>query len=38
MHLAAAFTQRDLQYIQVIHLYCQYVNIKYIQINMKSQM
>ncbi len=25
MHLADAFIQRDLQYIQVIQLYCQYV-------------
>ncbi len=25
MHLADAFIQSDLQYIQAIHLYCQYV-------------
>ncbi len=25
MHLAAAFIQRDLQCIQAVHLYCQYV-------------
>ncbi len=37
MHLADAFIQSNLQCIQAIHLYCQYVNVWLLKKEQKGQ-